>query len=665
MCGIAGIVSPGTRVDPVTCGLERALDRIAHRGPDDRGVWTNGADVALGHRRLTILDLSDRGHQPAVSADGRYAMVFNGEVYNFAAIRDELEATGRTFDGTGDTPVLFAALQHWGTAALERFIGMFAIALWDERDRTLLLVRDRVGIKPLYYGWDGTTLCFGSEMKALRAFSHWTPELNMRAAGEYFQYGYIAGPRTIFEHAYKLEPGCLLRLTEGGAPEVRRYWSIPAGAPGADAMTAGSGGVGAPGADAMMAGSGGAGAPGAGDDDGEREEQLEALLRDACRYRMVSDVPVGVYLSGGIDSSTVTALLAHNGGQHGPLRTFTIGFEENRHDESPFARRVAEHLGTVHTEYILRVDEALEMARGWGELFDEPFADSSGLPTLLVSRLAAREVKVVLSADGGDELFGGYSVYDDALRKWQRLSRVPRAALAALGAMVGGVPIGGLEALLRGVHVPASRRGPWLRQMRRLRDVLHNPTPAGVFDGAITYWLPDNIRQLLGAYACPRPSSATYAGEAAEQMCLWDAHHYLPEDILTKVDRTTMAASIEGREPLLDHRVVEFAFQLPLHLRRGALGPKHLLKKILYRHVPREFVDRPKQGFRIPLEEWLRGDLRQLVCRYLDPECIRRDGLFHPRVVRRVVEDFFAGNSRETARLWYLLAFEMWRERWG
>ena len=633
MCGIVGFVTHDGSID-LDGRLEPAVESLRHRGPDDRGTWTNRSGVGLGHTRLSILDLSSHGHQPIVSHGGRFVMVFNGEIYNFAEIRESLVARGYSFAGTGDTDVVLAAFQEWGARAVERFVGMFAIAVWDVAEQTLVLVRDRIGIKPLYYGWDGKTLWFGSELKALRQFDHWRPEMDIRSVGEYLQYGYISSSRTIYRNIYKLEPGHRLTLLHEGSPNVESYWSV------LDAA-----------------------APSLSQTDDAIEAQLEELLVDACEYRMVSDVPVGVFLSGGVDSSLVTALLARKQGR--PLRTFTIGFRENEHDESVWAKRVADHLQTRHTEYVLGVGEALDLARNWGDLFDEPFSDASGIPTLLVSRLASREVKVVLSADGGDELFSGYSVYPDVLEKTDRLAAVPGWLRTAGRSGLAAVPVGTVDRLMAAAGVNAANRGLVGRRLKRLRAMLANPSTGGIYDASIAYWLPEDIRRLIGKYEPPRRPADAFEGDPAEQMCLWDLHHYLPEDILTKVDRTTMAASIEGREPLLDHRVVEYAYRLPLHLRRGSLGSKHILKKILYRCVPREFVDRPKQGFRIPLDDWLREDLKELVQDHLEPERIRNAGIFDASIVERLVDDFYEGNRHVGSMLWLLLTFEMWREKWG
>jgi asparagine synthase (glutamine-hydrolysing) len=627
MCGIAGIWTNKLNTGALHTNLLEAIARLRHRGPDDRGTWVNEVGVGLGQSRLSILDLSDSAHQPMISDDGRYVLVFNGEIYNFKEVRNKLRAAGHTFRGSGDTEVVLHAYQQWGSDAVHEFIGMFAIALWDEHTRTLELVRDRIGVKPLYFGWDGSSLCFASELKALRAFPHWKPVIDPTSLGEYLQYGYISDDRTIYQSVHKLRPAHRLKLTQGKAPVVERYWSaVP------DDMTNSS----------QL-------------EDAEIEARLEELLIDAFRYRMVSDVPVGVFLSGGVDSSLLTAILAKHHDQ--PVHTFTIGFEESTHDESKWAKRVAAHCGTVHTEHILSAREAIDIARKWGDLFDEPFGDDSGIPTLLVSRLAAREVKVVLSADGGDEQFSGYHSYTGILDRYDELRRIPLSVRRFLAR--GATLVGSVDAR----RMPAAQR--MTRKAARVGATLQRSTPGELMEFILSQWQPESIGRLLGSYRAPRETADAYPGTPADQLSLWDFHHYLPEDILTKVDRTTMAVSIEGREPLLDHRIAEFAFRLPLHLRRGSLGPKHILKRILYRYVPRELVDRPKQGFEIPLGQWLRNDLKDLARDYLSADRIRSAGIMDWKMIDDLMRDFFAGNDRLTSPVWFVLAFEMWRERWA
>jgi asparagine synthase (glutamine-hydrolysing) len=633
MCGIVGIWDTHRQAASIRPELEEAVRRLQHRGPDDQGIWMNDSGVAFGHTRLSIVDLSPSGHQPMKSADGRYAVTFNGEIYNHGEIRARLESAGHSFVSRSDTEVILQAFHEWGSDAVKQFIGMFAFAIWDEIEQTLELVRDRLGVKPLYFAWHDGTLCFGSELKALRAFSHWKPAINRQALGEFLQYGYISEDRSIYEGIHKLLPGHRLRLARGRQPVIERYWSV------LDSRNE------------PLRGS-----------DQDIEAELQALLIDAAKYRMVSDVPVGVYLSGGIDSSLVTALLARHHDQ--TIRTFTIGFREDSHDESRWARRVARHCGTMHTEYILDAAEALEIAKGWGSLFDEPFGDSSGIPTLLVSRLARRDVKVVLSADGGDELFSGYNVYTGVLNRLDRLRRIPapmRSVSAAIMSIAVAEPVQGLLAALA---TPTSTRSERLHRVRRLQSMLREPTIGRLFELDKSYWTSQDANRLITGYESPRATADTYPGTNAEKISLWDIHHYLPDDILTKVDRTTMAVSIEGREPLLDHRVAEYAFRLPPYLKRGALGPKHILKSILFRYVPRELLDRRKQGFAIPLDSWLRNELKELVMDYLSQHRIVSAGILDWKMVSKLKEDFYAGTRRLKGPLWFMLAFEMWRESW-
>ena len=640
MCGITGYWARRGDPAPWLADLAASVEALRQRGPDDSGVWVRpGGRVALGHTRLSILDLSPLGHQPMRSPDGAVTMVFNGEVYNFAAVRSELEALGHRFRSRGDSEVVLAAYQQWGVAAAERFTGMFAIAFWNERERRLVLLRDRMGVKPLYYAWDGKSLWFGSELKALRAFAAWEPEIDRDALGEYLQFGYVSAPRSIYRGVSKLMPGHWLELGEVGEPVARRYWAPDAEAAPLDAS------------------------------EEELERRLESILVDAFRHRMVSDVPVGVFLSGGLDSSLVAALLQHYGG--GDVRTFTIGFDDERFDESCHARRVAEHLGTRHCERIVRASDMSDVLADWGNLFDEPFGDTSGVPTYLVSRMAREHVKVALSADGGDELFSGYSHYGVVIDRHRALSRWPRGLRKAAAVPLAAFAGGRAEAIADRLPLPERRRHATRRALlercSKLAVMLPDADGATIYDLAMSLWTPWEISALLGGATQPRERVEGLAS-VADQMTHCDLRHYLPDDILAKVDRTTMAAGLEGREPMLDHRLVEFALRLPLSMRRGALGTKHLLRRVLYKYVPRELIERPKQGFAIPLADWLRGELAPLIDEYLSPARVRDGGLLDPQAVRRAVTNFRAGgpgNDRlDVHKVWLLLAFQMWRGRW-
>jgi asparagine synthase (glutamine-hydrolysing) len=642
MCGITGYWARNCDPRPWLQDLSASVDSLRQRGPDDGGTWVRpGAAVGFGHTRLSILDLSEGGHQPMVSRNGDYVMVFNGEVYNFAEVRRELEKLGHRFRSSGDSEIVLAALGEWGIAAVDRFIGMFAIALWQESTRRMWLIRDRMGVKPLYYAWDGKALWFGSELKALRAFGTWQPELDRDALAEYFQFGYISAPRSIYRRVHKLLPGHWLELGHTGEPVVRSYWS---------AMDRRE----------TLQGT-----------EDELERRLELLLIDAFRHRMVSDVPVGVFLSGGVDSSLVAALLQRHSGQ--TIHTFTIGFSDPRFDESRWARQVSAHLGTLHTEHVLSPMEGARILKRWPELFDEPFGDSSGVPTFLVSQVARETVKVALSADGGDELFSGYKHYSVMLQRQRALASVPKALRGALSHLMQVLPPASLQSLVERLPGPASlrhgaRRG-LIDRLEKLRTVLPEADPARMYDAGMSFWSEEESERLLGREIQPRRARYGAWSGFADHMSRSDIRHYLPDDILTKVDRTTMAVGLEGREPLLDHRIVEFALALPLHMRRGPLGTKHLLRRILYRYVPKSVLERPKQGFSMPISHWLRTDLSTLLDDYLAPERIREAGVLDPSTVEASLRNFREGGPNrdrlDVQKVWLLLAFEMWRDKWA
>jgi asparagine synthase (glutamine-hydrolysing) len=650
MCGIAGFLETARHLPaPALSSLARAMgDRLVHRGPDDAGAWVEAdAGLALAHRRLAIVDLTPLGHQPMVSADGRFVVVFNGEIYDHPSTRETLQARGHVFRGRSDTEVLLAAVTEWGVErAVTRFNGMFAFALWDRTERKLHLVRDRLGEKPLYYAWSGGTFLFGSELKALRAHPHFPAAISREALTLYARYGYIPAPYTIHEGVAKLAPGVLLTIDPARAGEStsRTYWSIE------EAMARGE-------AD-----------PWRGSED-EAVEALDALLRDSVRMRLQADVPVGVFLSGGIDSSTVAALAqAESGGA--TARTFTIGFREERFDEAASARAVAAHLGTHHTELSLSGEDALAVVPLLSTVYDEPFADSSQIPTFLVARLARTEVTVCLSGDGGDELFGGYGRYVLARGLWGAFSRVPRPVRAWVAAAMARTP-GAMDAA--GAAIAAVRRLSFRSvplsaaaadQGRRLSRLLGAAGPDLLYRDLLSAW-PDPERLVVGGR---EPGSALTQAQAVpsrrpliEQMMGWDLVSYLPDDILAKVDRASMAVSLEGRIPLLDHRVVELAQRLPLGLKiRGDVG-KHLLRRVLHRYVPPALVERPKRGFAIPVDAWLRGPLREWARDLLAEERLRREGFLDPAAVSTALREHLAGASRG-AQLWVALMFQSWLE---
>jgi asparagine synthase (glutamine-hydrolysing) len=637
MCGLAGILQSQARLQEAELtALAGAMgDALAHRGPDDRGVWVDAAaGVALAHRRLSILDLSPLGHQPMRSSDGRYWLAYNGEIYNFAALRAELEPLGHRFGGHSDTEVLLAAVVQWGLeATLRRCNGMFAIALWDRREQRLSLARDRVGKKPLYYGWAGDALVFGSELKALWRHPAFDNGIDRDALTLLLRLDYIPAPHCIHERAFKLMPGRVLHLdaaaVAAGAAAHRpaqaqvAYW---------DARERMAACLAAP-----FAGS-----------EAEAADALDGQLRQAVALRMVADVPVGVFLSGGTDSALVASLMQAQSAA--PVHSFSIGFEDSDHDEAPLAREVATHLGCDHTELYVSGADALAVVPELPAMFDEPFADASQVPTALVARLARRGVTVALSGDGGDELFFGYTRYQRALRNWRALQRVPAPLRRWLGrharAQGEASRAGGLAALL--AEAGATGVGDVYRnRISRWRD------PAAVVRGA---------HEPATFYSLPDPLQGR--GGAADAMMLADFTTYLADDLLCKVDRTSMAASLEARAPLLDWQVAEFAWSLPLDMKLRDGITKYLPKQLLRRYLPDAMVFRGKRGFGAPVTQWLRGDLRGWAGDLLDPRRLRQDGVFEEAAVSALWQRFGQGERKWHTHLWNVLMFQAWQAHW-
>jgi asparagine synthase (glutamine-hydrolysing) len=623
-------------------------DTMVSRGPDDSATWADGAaGVALGFRRLAIVDLSPAGRQPMRSASGRYVIAFNGEVYNFGELRAELEPLGHRFRGHSDTEVMLAAVEQWGLdAAVRRFVGMFAFALWDARERRLALVRDRLGIKPLYYGRAGDTLVFASEPKALRAHPDFRAEVDRGALTLFLRHGYVPAPYSIYRGVRQLTPGCTLTVGADDAdyPAPVPYWSARAVA---------EDGVANP-----FAGT-----------EAEAEERLDALLREAVKLRMIADVPLGAFLSGGIDSSTVVALMQAQSGQR--VKTFSIGFREALYDEAPHARAVARHLGTEHTELYVTPREAQAVIPGLPDIYDEPFADSSQIPTFLVSRLTRERVTVSLSGDGGDELFGGYPRYFTANAIWGKVGWMP--AWMRRGALKGlrSVPVPLYDRWLGWLTPLTARfgsRGPVGDKLHKLAEVLETAGPELLYHRLISHWKsPADL--VLGGHEPPTvltdrgrwPKFADFT----RRMMYFDTVSYLPDDIFTKVDRASMAISLEARVPLLDHRVVEFAWRLPLSLNVRKGQGKWLLRQVLHRYVPRELVERPKMGFGVPIDSWLRGPLCDWAEGLLDEGRLRREGFLDPAPIRARWAEHLSGLRNWSYYLWDVLMFQAWLDRWG
>lgn len=642
MCGIAGFFAPSVLPPGAATAARSMGDALRHRGPDNRGEWIDAMQgVAIAHRRLSIVDLSEAGHQPMVSADGRWVVAFNGEIYNHLELRHALEAVGHAppWRGHSDTESLLAAVAAWGVeAALGRATGMFALALWDRRDRTLTLARDRLGEKPLYYGVQrGGVLLFGSEPKALRAHPAFEGAVDRGALALLLRYGYIPSPWSIHADVRKLPPGTTLRLrrpADAASASPQPYWS------------------------ATSAALSGAREPLALNDD-DAVGALDALLRQAIAGQCVADVPLGAFLSGGVDSSTVVAVAQALSDR--PVRTFTIGFSEPDYDESAHARAVARHLGTAHTDLIVTPAEAREVIPRLPVLYSEPFADASQIPTYLVSALARQHVTVSLSGDGGDELFGGYDRY-----AWtRRLAGVPLAVRRAAGVALGALPPSAWSALLAPIAAVLPRElrvGRRSDRLRKLTEVLCVPSDDELYRRIVSLWPPHGGPAGTGEPMTAFDAAPPALADLDARMMLLDLCTYLPDDILVKVDRAAMAVSLETRVPLLDHRVVEFALRLPLHQKVREGQGKWLLKRLLDRYVPAALIERPKMGFGIPIHDWLRGPLRDWGETLLDAGRLRRAGLIDPAPVRRLWDEHIAGSNDWGYRLWPVLMFEAWRE---
>lgn len=636
MCGIAGFVAAGAGLSEAD--LHRTIlamtDSLVHRGPDAGGVWTDASTgVALGHRRLSILDLSAAGSQPMASPDGRYIIVYNGEIYNFLTLREELSARGHGFRGHSDTEVLLAAIAEWGIErTLERANGMFAFALWDAEARTLTLARDRAGKKPLYYGWCGSTLLFASELKALRAHPRFDAEIDRDALGLFVQYGWVPGPYSIYRRIRKLPAATYLTLPLGASDDAaipEAYWS------------------------ARETAERGARTPFAGTYD-DAMDALEALLTDAVQGRLVADVPLGALLSGGIDSSLVVALMQSISTR--PVQTFSIGFDDPKYDEASHAAAVARHLGTDHTELRVTGQDGLDVVPDLPSLYDEPFADESQVPTLLVCRLARRAVTVALSGDGGDELFAGYTSYREVMARWQTYPPAP----AGLGSGIADT-----MAVLAGIawRAPLPRRRSLLAKLEKRARLLPAQSPAALF--ALKK---SRVRRasdfVLGTSTASAPFGSPEDWPAAcgpvQTMMYQDFSRYLVDDVLVKVDRASMSVGLEMRCPLLDARVVEFAWSLPLAMRLEAAGGKRILKDVLARHVPRQLTDRPKRGFGVPLSSWLTGPLRDWAESLLAEQRLRDGGYLRPAAVRRAWQQHLAGWANHEQLIWTILMFQAW-----
>lgn len=647
MCGICGYADSAHQHNEIQLcqTVTRMADSIKHRGPDDSGAWADPDNgVALGFRRLAIIDLSPAGHQPMHSSDGRFSIVYNGEVYNYESLRKELEPFSPTYLGHSDTEVILTAVRHWGVeAAVKKFVGMFAMALWDRQERQLYLIRDRLGIKPLYYGWMGKTFLFGSELKALKEHQDFHADIDRGSLALMIKYAYIPEPHSIYRGIYKLPPGTILRV-DVSRPEApltpEPYWSAKE--------------VAEEGLRNPFTGS---------DEDAIRE--LEDLLKESISLRMIADVPLGAFLSGGIDSSTVVALMQAQSGR--PVKTFSIGFNESEYNEAVQARAVAQHLGTDHTELYVSPEEAMAVIPKLPFLYDEPYADASQIPTYLVSELARRHVTVSLSGDGGDELFAGYDRYAVGRTFWNSIGWIPSPVRQGAANMIRSLSMSGWDSILQpvgGLLPERMRKHPGSR-VYRVAAGLARHGPEDLYLDIISTW--NNPTDLVREASVPdtlftRRDAWANVPDFTRRMMFLDLVTYLPDDILAKVDRASMGVSLEARVPLLDHRVVAFAWRLPMSMKLRAGKTKWALRQILYKYVPPALVERPKQGFGVPIDHWLRGRLREWAEELLDENRLRREGFLNPAPIRQAWQEHLSGQASRQYPLWTVLMFQSWLE---
>lgn len=627
MCGIAGLVDFRCQSNVET--LKNMTDVLIHRGPDDRGYHFEGFEtfqVGLGHRRLSILDLSNHGHQPM--AFDHLTMIYNGEVYNFKEIRIELKKQGYTFESQSDTEVILKAYHKWGMEAVHRFNGMFAIAIFDSKNQTVTLIRDRAGVKPLYWYQNDGLFMFASELKSFHQHPDFKKELNHDGLALYLQYGYIPQPHTIFNYTHKLEAGHSLQLNiKSSELSIEKYWDV------IDCYNQ----------------------PKLDISEQEAMDETERLLKSACEYRMVSDVPVGMFLSGGYDSSAVTALLQSERTEK--LKTFSIGFHEEKFNEAHHAKKVAEHLGTDHTEYYCTQKDALQILPKLPEIWDEPFGDVSAIPTTLVSQLARKDVTVSLSADGGDEIFGGYDKYTGIQRKMRAFNKIP-GFLQASTRFTLRCNLTQFAAEKAGLFNARDR-------LNRLSQMIGENEKGLLKEGSQVFTDFDLNRILLKkSNQVPTEFDAEINQAWLDNVLAIDYKTYQLDDILTKVDRATMSASLEGREPLLDYRIIDFVAKLDPNLKIKNGTKKYLLKQITHKYLPKEIMDRPKMGFGVPIFDWFKAELKDYLMIYLSVERIKQGGIFNVQAVTNLRDRYLAGQDVNINQIWFLLMFEMWRERW-
>ena len=656
MCGIAGYITFGSRdVSQMESVATRMADTMRHRGPDDSGIWVDAeSGIALAHRRLAIQDLSSQGKQPMQSSSGRHWVSFNGEIYNFRALSRELRASGHRFQGHSDTEVLLAAIEAWGLeAAVRRFVGMFAFAIWDRKQQTLHLARDRMGEKPLYYGWLKREFVFASELKALCSHPEWISNIDRDALTLHMRYGYIPTPYSIYKGIFKLHPGSILSINsadlnsrESFSPHIsshnemrirpRPYWSLQSTARQNLRNQIDS------------------------DEDAIRE--LDRLLHQTVRDQMIADVPLGAFLSGGIDSSTVTAIMQAE--SRTPIKTFTIGFHEQDHNEAQHASKIADVLGTEHTELYLTPGDAMNVIPSLPTIYDEPFSDASQIPAYLVSKMARQHVTVCLSGDGGDELFAGYNRYLWTEKIFRKTRYAPTWLRTLAASMLTAISPGNWDrafSLLSNL-IKHDQPGAGIK-IHKLAEILRQDNLVDIYRRLVSYWGNPESLVLNGRDIQSAITHDNLLGDDVDfiqQSLLWDLLSYLPDDNLTKVDRASMVVSLETRLPLLDHRIVEFSWRVPLTMKVRDMQSKWLLRQVLYKYVPKELIERPKMGFSVPIGVWLRGPLREWAEDLLNENRLSQEGFLNVGLIRKTWDEHLSGKRNCQLPLWSVLMFQAW-----
>lgn len=632
MCGIAGFIDFGNQSSPANA--RDMASAVPHRGPDGQGdFFYQGSNfqIGLGHRRLSIIDLSTAANQP-LHYDGLH-LIFNGEIYNYNEIRESLITKGHQFQTHSDSEVILHAWREWGEQAIDQWRGMFAIVLFDEKENRLTLIRDRAGVKPVNYYHHGDVFLFGSEFKAMMGHPAFEKKLDHKAVASFLQYGYVSAPYSIFQDARKLSPGHLLHV-DLATREVttRQYWNVY------DYYNKPKLKISLP--DAI--------------------NETESILKESFEYRMVADVPVGVFLSGGYDSTCVTSLLQNSSTEK--IKTFTIGMTDSAMDEAPFARQIASHLGTDHTEHYCTSAEALSIIPDLPYFYDEPFADSSAIPTILVSRMARKKVTVALSADAGDEIFAGYNRYDYISRYGDKLRKIPRPLRKLMASTMDRVS---------SERIPVLKNRPnFHSRYDKLKNLLNDPSPSELLRNLSQVFSKGEVEKLFKETVSEMPTLHNSVElrkdyyDALSFMMAVDYQTYMVDDILQKVDRATMSTSLEGREPFLDQHIIQWAAQLPSGYKYYEGQKKYILRQIVHKYVPREIMERPKMGFGIPIAAWMANELRQLVTDYLSPSALAKHGLFNEQEVAVMLKDFMSGRKEKHLKIWYLLMFQMWYEKW-